>query len=102
MARDHAKMSDDRNPLAGHRLNDERAGRAIHRAGAQFQGAWKPTRMACSGEARPCGVEPERKLFGAAATSRGKRAWASAESKGQLIKSTPAASAAAASSGDFT
>ena len=32
--------------------------------------ARNPTRMASSGDARPCGVEPERKLCGAAATSR--------------------------------
>ena len=44
----------------------------------------------------------KRKLFGAAATNNGSRACASGESKLQLIRSTPAFSAAAASSGDLT
>ena len=64
--------------------------------------ARKPIRIASSGEANPWGVAQDKKLWGAAATSNGSRACASGESKLQLIKSTPAASAAAASSGDFT
>lgn len=58
--------------------------------------------MASSREARPCGVAQEMKLLGAAATILGRRAWASGESKLQLMRSTPAVSAAAASSGDLT
>src|SRR5579863_3468681 len=58
--------------------------------------------MASSGDANPCGVAPEMKLFGAAATSNGSRACDAGESKLQLNKSIPAASAAAASSGDLT
>ena len=39
VARDHAEMSDDGNPLAGHSFDDEGAGRAIDGAGAQLEGA---------------------------------------------------------------
>src|SRR5437870_5344103 len=59
-------------------------------------------RTASSDEAIPCGVDPETKLFGAAATRSGNRACDAGESKLQLSKSIPAASAAAASSGDLT
>src|SRR6185369_7780439 len=59
-------------------------------------------RIASSGEASPCGVAAEMKLLGAAATRSGNRAWDAAVSKLQLNKSIPAASAAAASSGDLT
>ena len=69
---------------------------------APISSARKATRIASSCDASPWGVAHERKLFGAAATSAGRRACASGESKLQLIKSTLASSAAAASSGDFT
>ncbi len=60
-------------------------------------------RIASSRElAMPCGVAPEIKLFGAASTSRGSPACAVGVSKLQLRRSMPAASAAAASSGDLT
>tara|TARA_B110000438_G_C15527510_1_gene526992 strand:+ start:486 stop:641 length:156 start_codon:yes stop_codon:yes gene_type:complete len=50
----------------------------------------------------PCGVAAEIKLAGALSTILGKRAWASGKSKLQLIRSTPAAAAAEASSEDLT
>ncbi len=55
------------------------------------------TRIASSPDAKPCGVAAEMKLSGAAATIFGSRASASGESKLQLIRSTPASAAAAAS-----
>ena len=67
---------------------------------APISRARKATRIASSGEASPCGVAAERKLCGAATTSAGRRACASGLSKLQLIRSTPASSAAEANGED--
>lgn len=56
---------------------------------APISRARNPVRMASSAVAIPCGVDPERKLVGAAATRRESRACASGVSKGSSSNPLP-------------